>query len=342
MTTQRHTRVGIDGAKFTINGEPTYKGRVWKGHPVEGLLLNSRMVNGAFDDEEKILADKWKYADTGRWDPDRNTRELMEAMPLYRRHGLLAITLNLQGGNPGGENGTLTWKNTAFREDGSLKPAYLARVERIIDRADELGMVVILGYFYFGQDGWLRDERAVVAAADNATAWILDNGYTNVIVEVANECENDKFYRHPIIRSPRAHELIDRVQSLARPRYRLLVSTSFCHEIPTNAVIDRADYLLVHGNHIRTWPRVTEMVASIRANRYYRGQPIVFNEDDHFDFDQPENNFVASVQAGASWGYFDWKGYQGVPANWGIDTDRKRAFFGLLAEIAGAEAPPRQ
>jgi hypothetical protein len=31
-------------------------------------------------------------------------------------------------------------------------------------RADELGMVVILGYFYIGQDQYLEDEKAVVDA----------------------------------------------------------------------------------------------------------------------------------------------------------------------------------
>ena len=33
-----------------INGEPTYRGHVWNGHKIEGLLMNSRMVQGIFDD----------------------------------------------------------------------------------------------------------------------------------------------------------------------------------------------------------------------------------------------------------------------------------------------------
>ncbi len=33
--------------------------------------------------------------------------------------------------------------------------------------------------------------------------------------------------------------------------------------------------------------------------------PILFNEDDHFDFDKDENNFAAAVSEYASWGYFD-------------------------------------
>jgi hypothetical protein len=70
--------------------------------------------------------------------------------------------------------------------------------------------------------------------------------------------------------------------------------------------------------------------------------PILFNEDDHFDFDQPQNNFVAALSRYASWGYFDpgennyRDGYQSVPVNWGLSTPRKQAFFELAREIAGS------
>ena len=69
--------------------------------------------------------------------------------------------------------------------------------------------------------------------------------------------------------------------------------------------------------------------------------PILFNEDDHFDFDQPDNNMLAAVSEYASWGYFDpgesdyRDGYQSPPVNWGINTDRKRSFFGLLRTVTG-------
>ncbi|HEY2147008.1 MAG TPA: hypothetical protein VGH32_03670 [Pirellulales bacterium] len=33
---ERKTAVGIDGEKFTINGRPTYPGRVWHGRKIEG------------------------------------------------------------------------------------------------------------------------------------------------------------------------------------------------------------------------------------------------------------------------------------------------------------------
>jgi hypothetical protein len=99
---KRSTAVTIDGAKFLINGRPTYKGRVWDGHSVEGLLFNSRMVQATFDDRNPKTVSLWAYPDTKTWDPDRNTDEFLAEMPGWRRNGLLAVTLNLQGGSPQG------------------------------------------------------------------------------------------------------------------------------------------------------------------------------------------------------------------------------------------------
>ncbi len=49
---KRRTAVSIRGDSFLIDGEPTYKGRTWQGRRIEGLLMNSRMVQGIFDDSE--------------------------------------------------------------------------------------------------------------------------------------------------------------------------------------------------------------------------------------------------------------------------------------------------
>jgi hypothetical protein len=77
----------------------------------------------------------------------------------------------------------------------------------------------------------------------------------------------------------------------------------------------------------------------------YRPMPILFNEDDHFDFDKRENNFTAAIGEYASWGYFDFRmkdegfddGYQSVPVNWGISSPRKKAFFAKLKEITAEQ-----
>jgi len=338
----RKTTVSIVGDEFRINGKPTYEGRSWHGHKIQGLLLNSRMVQGIFDDRNPESAGSWAYPDTGKWDAERNTREFIAAMPEWRRHGLLAFTINLQGGSPQGYSQNQPWHNSAIEADGSLRIDYLGRLERILNRADELGMVVILGYFYFGQDQRLKDEAAVLRATDRATQWLFDRGYRNVIVEINNEC--NVRYDHPILRPDRVHELIERVQKTTRDGRRLLVSASYGGgTIPKENVVRAADFLLIHGNGVSEPDRIAEMARKTREVPGYHGQPVLFNEDDHFDFDRPRNNFIAAVSEHASWGYFDFRmkdegfdeGYQSVPVNWGISSERKRGFFRLLREITG-------
>ena len=339
--TDRHTQVSIRGEDFCINGQPTYAGRIWNGHRIEGLLFNARMVQGIFDDLNPDTTNRWIYPDTGKWDANRNTREFIAAMPEWRAHGLLAFTLNLQGGSPYGYSREQPWRNSAFAPDGSLRADYFSRLEKILDRADELGMVAILGCFYQAQDLVLTNETAVIHAMENATVWVLDHGYRNVIVEINNEC--DQHYVNEILRPERVHELILSVQKNQRGGFHLLASTSCSGPLPKANVATNADFILVHGNGVRKNPaRITDSVRKIRA-MCEKPKPIVFNEDDNYDFDQPTNNFVAAVSEHASWGYFDYRrkdekfneGFQSVPADWTINSERKRSFFSLLSEITG-------
>lgn len=341
MRPARRTEVAIRGEQFLINGRPTYPGRQWRGMRIEGLLMNARLVQGIFDDLNPETRGHWAYPDTGQWDPERNTREFVAAMPAWREHGLLAFTINLQGGNPRGYGRDQPWHNSAITEDGDLRPDYLRRLARILDRADELGMVVILGIFYFGQDERLKDEAAVIRALDRAIEWLFDGCYRNVLIEVNNECNIR--YDHPILQPKRVHELIERVKSHQRDGRRFLVSTSHGGgTVPRENVVRASDFLLLHGNGVSEPDRIAAMVRRTRQVPGYRPMPILFNEDDHFDFDKPRNNILAAISEYASWGYFDpgqnnyRDGYQSPPVQWGINTERKQAFFQLLKEITGS------
>jgi hypothetical protein len=338
---KRRTTVSIRGDGFLINGKPTYAGRTFRGMKIEGLLMNSRMVQGIFDDRNEATRSKWAYPDTGKWDPERHTREFVAAMPEWRRHGLLSFTINLQGGSPQGYSKEQPWENTAINPDGSLRPDYMNRLERILDRADELGMAPMVGVFYFGQDERLKDEAAVKTALRNAVEWLLAKGYRNVLLEVNNEC--NVRYDHDILKPPRVHELIELAKGITAGGRRLLVSTSYGgNRVPFENVVRASDYLLLHGNGVNDPKRIAQMVVETRAVPGYRPVPILFNEDDHFDFEKPENNMLAAVSQYASWGYFDpgksdyVDGYQCPPVNWGINTERKKGFFGLLKEMTGA------
>lgn len=336
---QKRTIVDIKANQFFINGEVTYKNRIWNGYKVEGLLMNSRMVQGIFDDLNPETEDKFKYPDTNEWCANRNTMEFVAAMKEWHNYGLLAFTLNLQGGSPMGY-GNHGWINSAFDSKGNLRQEYIERLKLILDEADELGMVVILGYFYFGQDEQLEDETSVLNAVDNITNWILDNEYRNVIIEIANEC--DIFYDHEILKPERIVELIKRVQNAGNNGNRLLVSTSFSGgNIPTSNVVKYADFILLHGNGVHYPDEIIDMVYRTKVLKGYETKPILFNEDDHYEFHKEQNNFYSALQAYASWGYFDYRrdgesfsnGFQSIPADWQISSERKQAFFTKLKEI---------
>ena len=347
---KRKTTVSIKGEDFYINDRITLKGKTYEGIRLEGLLPNSRMVQGIFDDYNPETQNLWAYPDTKKWDADRNTNEFIAAMSGWKDHGLLAFTINLQGGSPFGySNNKQTWINSAFKADGVLDEKYMTRLEKIINKADELGMVVILGYFYFGQDQQLKDEQAVITATQNATDWVLNKGYSNVVIEVNNECDINTIrtnsgdpYNHETLDVKRVHELINLVKSRKKNGKRLLVSTSFKGgAVPTDNVLAVADFVLIHGNGVAKPEGITELIKKVREKPVYKKNPIVINEDDHFDFDKPFNHFIAATKEHVSWGFFDYRmkdekfedGYQSMPADWGINSKRKKSFFELLKKM---------
>ena len=90
----RCTALSIVGDEYHLNGRPTYEGVEWKGKSMQGLLMNSRMVNAIFDDLNEREADRlWAYQDTGRWDAERNTDEFIAALEAYSEAGLNAVPL---------------------------------------------------------------------------------------------------------------------------------------------------------------------------------------------------------------------------------------------------------
>lgn len=348
------TVVSIAGNKIQVNGRPTYEGRQWNGMPIEGLLFNSRMANAIADDENPSTRGVWAYKD-GPWDPERNTREFCAALPQYREHGLLGVCLNLQGGSPHGYSQIQPWVITAFEADGSLKPAWMARLDQVLRATDELGMVVVLGLFYGAASRHLKDEAAVQRAVDNAVDWLVGKKARHVLLEIGNEVDHHPVHHHPIIEAPRCHELIQRAQArsegrLETPAGRLLVGASLLNpRTEAHNVIGASDFLLPHGNHVNG-PRGREFsnpdgirlqLMRMRASPAYRGQPIFYNEDDHFDFDLSDYHLLAAVEGYAGWGYFDYRmsrerledGFQSLPVDWSIGSKRKRAFFGKLKEI---------
>jgi hypothetical protein len=151
------TTVSIKGNEFYINGKPTYEGRYWKGLKIQGLLMNSRMVQGIFDDLNSETVNNFAYPDTKKWDADRNNNEFIAAMPIWKSYGLNSFTLNMQGGSPIGY-GNWDFQNPGFNPDGSLHKRYMKRLDKILKKADELEMVVIWACFISGKTKDLKTK----------------------------------------------------------------------------------------------------------------------------------------------------------------------------------------
>ena len=338
------TRLSFDGECVLLNGDPTLPGRRYRGTSLSGLLPNARMVQAVFDDETPDTVGQWAYPDTGEWDPDRNVTEFVDALPTYYDRGLRAVTVCLQGGRPSIGNRSNPERVSAFRPDGSLKAAWMDRLARVLDRADELGMVVIVGYFYFGQDDVFDDETAIRAATRNVTDWLLEHEYHNVIVEVNNEC-NHSLWDHDLFGPAQIPELIELVASCTRDGRRLPVGTSFGGGVvPTPDVIEASDVALLHGNGVDDPARIADMIAETRAITGENPIPIIFNEDDNHGFGSYPNNMAVALEHGASWGYYsggrnDYRsGFQSPPVQWAITTPEKEAFFRYVEAITRPDA----
>jgi murein DD-endopeptidase MepM/ murein hydrolase activator NlpD len=298
------TVISIHQGRWHLNGQVTYRGAA-----AEGLLMNVRMVNAVFEDRRKP-----------EFDPEANTDRFLARLPDYAAHGVRAFTLCLQGGMPGYE-GAL---NSAFEPDGALRPAYLARVRRVIEACDRLGVAVILGCFYQRQDQVLPDAGAVRAAVTNVAAWIRRAGLSNVVLEVANEFDHPGF-DHPILRSVDGQiELMNLARQTAPG---LLVSTSASgHGRYPDSLARAADFLLIHFNNTS----LADIPARIHALKTY-GKPIVCNEDDKQGAEAAQAAALC-VAHGASWGLMLNKLNQYVPFEFHGAADDP-VVYGKLKEL---------
>ena len=169
---------------------PTYAGGAFRSK-VRGSLALVRVTQAIFDDE---------WLSERPYDPGANTARLIEKLDIYKRHGVAGIVVGLQGGNPGyadesngvrrsfsadlGEKaGSLV---SAYNSDGSLKPPWTARLDKLLAAADRRGLVVCLVLFQQDQDEVLESPDAIVAAAGNVARHLIERDARNVIIDVAD------------------------------------------------------------------------------------------------------------------------------------------------------------
>jgi hypothetical protein len=311
------TRVSLSGGFWELNGKPTYAG----AGDVEGLLLNARMVNATFEDQNPATCPK-------DFDPERNTAAFLRKLPEYVDHGVLGVTLCLQGGMPGYE-GAL---NSGYAPDGSLREGPLGRIARVIEACDRLGAVVILGCFYQRQDQVLKDEAAVRRAVVETASWVKRRGYANVVIEIANEHDHDGF-DHKVIQDPVGCAALVRLAKETTPG--LLVSASGLGDgRAEHEVISAADFVLLHFNSVPADQYLKLVSKASKASK-----AIVCNEDDKTGKAAVEA-LEASVRALASWGYMNKERNQYYPFRFEGAADDPLLYARLKELTRGTRKPP--
>ena len=126
------TTLNINNTQFTINNHLSYSDIPGTKPEAHGLLMNARFIQGIFDDKaDPSRFSRFSYD----WDAKANTDRLIAALPEWKRYGLLAFTVGLQGGMPVLTIENSTIDNNPFSEDGKvIEPAYLRRLDKLISR----------------------------------------------------------------------------------------------------------------------------------------------------------------------------------------------------------------
>lgn len=290
----------------------------------QGKLMNIRLAQALYHDE---------WLTEVPFQPEANTDAVIAALDFYKSHGILMVNVSLQGGQAGYDRQIYGLERyngfkygigkgthvSAFQPDGSLKGAWLRRLDRLLKACDDRGMIVNLMYFYQGQDEMFDSPDTIHAAARNITDWLIDKGFRNVIIDVANEWDlpGDRWDMGKYI-----PENIPRLVADIRARFQkkhadyalpITVSSDGRMNYPASFA-NFVDVILLHGNG-RTPEQKSRRAADFRAAE----RPVLMNEDDNGRPSLPAN--LAKEKAscdiffhsGAGWGYMPWVQAQRFP-----------------------------
>lgn len=115
---------------------------------------------------------------------DRTATQLIDSLDLYKSYGVNTVSAFFMGSRFGDVQG--------YRPDAALVPVYAKRMARIIEAADERGMVVIVGCLYWSVSRAKEDLKHWTQvdanrAVANTVTWLVKHQYRNVILDPDNE-----------------------------------------------------------------------------------------------------------------------------------------------------------
>ena len=322
------TKLTIEGNKLKINDKLIYSEIPGNSPSVHGLMMNARFIQGIFDD--KAGPERFARFGWDKWDPERHTDELIKALPLWYGYGMRAITVGFQGGMPVYTIENSTIDNNPFSEDGlSIDSAYLGRMDRLIRAADEIGMVIIVSILYQGQSPRMKNGATIRNSIRTVSSWLKNQGFTNVIIEVANEHTVGNFTNRPLVSDPESMTTLMEISREASGG--MPVGCSGGGVEMHKEVALASDVVLIHGNNARrqVYHRFVKMIKSWTPDK-----PIVCNE-----CSPCFTNLDVAFDTETSWGYYNNMSKQEPPVDWGIANAEDLFFARRMARGVGIKVP---
>ena len=115
---------------------------------------------------------------------DSETQELLDNLSVFKSYGVNTVSVFMMGSRFGDVKG--------YKPDSSLNMTYANRLAKIIEKADDLDMVILVGCLYWSTSKAKEDlghwkQADANKAVANTVKWLKDKNYTNVFVDPDNE-----------------------------------------------------------------------------------------------------------------------------------------------------------
>jgi hypothetical protein len=115
---------------------------------------------------------------------EKATEELIANLSAFQSYGVNTVSVYVMGSRFGDVKG--------FLPDASLNPLYTPRLARILDAADQRGMIVLVGCLYWSESEAKADlghwtQREANLAVGNVVRWLAQRRSRHVFVDPDNE-----------------------------------------------------------------------------------------------------------------------------------------------------------
>ena len=335
--------IKIINGKFYIDDTITNSGNLFS----EGRLIGVYTDICAFFDENINIIDI-----------ERNKKDFIENLYIWRKSGVNLITVGLQSPNPFDEyykkvreqdkSKDISFKSSAIKSDGSLDYIFLENTLEIIKAADNLGFAVLVNILSSSSEDMFDDEFALINGIFNAVDWIVEAGGKNYNILVNITDISHTFYKSSVLNGDRIIKLFKSIRKKTGEDIILGAGIKTYTNISEKNIeeyISLSDFIPIYANYTKSNHNTKKMLENIfflKNKTISLKTPIIMVKGDDLSEkynSYGKNNLIEALENNISWCYYDKYGFV-IPANKSINWDinsspKKKKFAETIRKIAG-------